>query len=231
MSAQRIILLKQTTQKPAPSPDTQLADLDTVKHWVKSRSLHHHLLHYGEAQGVTYHVDLLSKPLTFALLLRIFSRGRCFITDQFDHCVAVTPAYLLGLASTTVADRLHQPQLLRTIQQEITGILEPEQGPQHVKLDRARRPLYLRTDLVFGLQSGGSVGHIAGVLNHLDALAGQPLFLTTDQIPTVRPDIATVRIWPDGRFREFGDLRTLAFNARFYQEARRQLPEEPIALV
>jgi hypothetical protein len=39
-------------------------------------------------------------------------------------------------------------------------------------LDLSASPVYLRTELSYGLRSGGSLGHIAGVLNNLEGFTG-----------------------------------------------------------
>ena len=76
-------------------------------------------------------------------------------------------------------------------------------------------PVYLRTDLWFGIASGGSVGHIAGVANHLDRFCAAPLLLTTDPIPTVRPEIETVVVPPPSEFWDFAELPGLNFTDVF----------------
>jgi glycosyltransferase involved in cell wall biosynthesis len=229
--AKRIVLLKQTTERPAADDETLIVDMDSVKHWVKTRTFHHHLLHYSQAQGLTYHVETLAKPLAFALLLRLFSWGRCSIADRHGNQLRVTLGYLAKLAGEWVRDFFRQGRFLRQAEAEIRHLRTPGQELKPVQLDLVGRPVYCRTDLIFGLQSGGSVGHIAGVLNHLDAFTGKPIFLTTDQIPTVRSEIETLQIWPDHRFREYNDLRTLVFNDTFFTRASQYLRGQSIAFV
>jgi glycosyltransferase involved in cell wall biosynthesis len=231
MTFSRLIVLKQIGHHPNPSPDTLIVDLNTVKEWVVRRTLWRHLFRYREAQGVVYHLDTVTKPLNFALLLRLFSRGRCSITDQFGHTQPVSLIYLLQLGFQWVRDVLRQRPLLDAVADEVEQLAQQKDGPQAVSLHLEKRPIYLRTDLVFGLRSGGSVGHIAGVLNDLDHFSGPPLFLTTDCIPTVRSDIETFQIWPDPRFREFPDLQTLAFNERFFGQAWSRLQAESVSFI
>lgn len=229
MSATRLILVKQSNQPPASSPDTLVIDMHTVKAWATQRTLFRHLFRYRTAQGVTYHLDLLGKPLTFALLLRLFSHGRCLITDQAGREQPVTAGYLLGLLLRWARDAWRQKSVLRMAAAEVSRLQQPAPAPGALNLQN--RPLYLRTDLVFGLQSGGSVGHIAGVLNHLGAFAAPPLFLTTDLIPTVDSGIETVLIRPDQTFRDFPELQMLAFNQRFFDQAQARLGNLPLAFV
>ena len=70
--------------------------------------------------------------------------------------------------------------------------------------------MYLRTDLAYGLRSGGSVGHIAGVVNHLGRFTGPPIFVTTDRIPTVDKAVETHVLRPVGRFRDFKSCLALS---------------------
>ncbi|RIK38587.1 MAG: glycosyltransferase WbuB [Chloroflexi bacterium] len=231
MTISRLILLKQIGHYPKPPQGALVVDMNTVKDWAVQRTVWRHLFRYREAEGVVYHVDTVTKPLNFALLLRLFSYGGCSITDQFGHTQPVTLGYLLQLAFLWLKDLLRQRPLLAAVTQEVNELARQEAEPQRVTLHLEKRPVYLRTDLVFGLQSGGSVGHTAGVLNHLDHFGGRPLFLTTDCIPTVRSDIETFQIWPNRRFREFPDLQSLAFNEKFFTQARQKLQAIPVSFL
>lgn len=71
---------------------------------------------------------------------------------------------------------------------------------------------YLRTDLVFGLEAGGSVGHIAGVVNNLTALNHRPLMVTPSPVPTVDPVVDVAVIEPDGRYADFPTLSRHYYN-------------------
>src|SRR5262249_36268162 len=74
---------------------------------------------------------------------------------------------------------------------------------------------YLRTDLSFGIRAGGSVGHTAGVLNNLSAFTAPPIFITTDDVPTVEPRIETHVVSPSEAFWNFRELPSLVLNDRF----------------
>ena len=72
-------------------------------------------------------------------------------------------------------------------------------------------PLYLRTDLVFGVVAGGSITHISGVINQIQALAGPVRMVTTDHIPLVsRRSYHILR--PDSRLNDVPELNALLFN-------------------
>ena len=92
---------------------------------------------------------------------------------------------------------------------------------------RDGRPIYLRTDLVFDNRAGGSIGHTAGVVNSLGAFFAPPLFVTTDHIPLVRPDVETRLIPMPSSFRHDAERYELHFTVateRFLDGTAAQVP-------
>jgi len=203
-----------------------------VKDWIADKSILRRLLSYGEVELYTYRIEYIPKPFMAAVLVRILSRGNCFFSDETGNRLDITLRVLAKFFLQFIRDLVRTPFLLRRLNREC-GRLENEgrttgSGP---KLDLSLPPVYLRTDLWFGVKSGGSVGHIAGVLNHLDRFAGKPVFLTTDKIPTVREDLETHVIVPGGDFCGFSELPTFHFNEVFTAEAERLLAGRPLSFV
>ena len=82
--------------------------------------------------------------------------------------------------------------------------------------DMVAPPFYLRTDLFFGVRAGGCVGHISGVLNNLDKFTASPVFLTSDQMPLVRPELENYIIRARNHaFWTHRDMSTLVYNQDF----------------
>ena len=73
-----------------------------------------------------------------------------------------------------------------------------------MKLDKV--PLYLRLDLTFGLIAGGSIGHIAGVVNNLKKYCKSPIFVSTDIVPAIDEDIENL----EGQIAEIDEKIQLA---------------------
>ena len=48
----------------------------------------------------------------------------------------------------------------------------------------------------FGVRAGGSVAHIAGVVNEMDRFTGPVTVLTTDDVPTLKPAVRVVHVAP-----------------------------------
>ncbi len=157
---------------------------------------------YGSSEMVVPDLATFTRMLPAALLLRYMTRGAVTIRDLGGGVQKVTPGHLLVLSRNFLRDWLTQGALRRRI---IAGLPAEESTPRP-PLDLTRPPLYLRTDGIYGLISGGSIGHIAGVLNNLGAFCGPPVFVTSDHIPTVSPQIETIVWRPDPRFRDFPEM-------------------------
>src|SRR5204862_7712356 len=107
--------------------------------------------------------------------------------------------------------------LLRDIERAVRDLESRASSPEPrtPSLDLSRAPLYLRTDLSFGIRAGGSVGHIAGVVNELRHVAQPPIFITTDDVPTVDASIEQHLVAPSEAFWNFQELPAFVLNETF----------------
>ena len=170
-----------------------------------------HLLAYKRARLYTNRIDLMTKPLNTAVLLRLLSRGQCIIEDETGQKERVGAKLLARLLFRFLQDAVAKYGLLRKVAADVET-LSNMQLSRKEEATLTAPPLYLRTDLTYGLQSGGSVGHIAGVVNHLGRFTRPPIFVTTDRIPTVDESIEVHVLRPLGRFRDFRELPSMDFN-------------------
>ena len=172
-----------------------------------------HLFAYRRALLYTYELGLLAKPFNTAVLLRLLSRGQCIFHDETGQEQTVGAVFLARLFHQLVRDALGKDRLLRNVTAEVDGLSRAGVAARAMHTFSLKAsPLYLRTDLAYGVRSGGSVGHIAGVLNHFRTFTGPPIFVTTDRIPTVNQLIETHVVRPRGRFRDFKELPSIDFN-------------------
>ncbi len=218
--------------RPALSPETAEVPFSEVKQWILNGSVARHVFRYSEVELLTHRIAHISKPLLAALLVRGLSNGRSVFRDDAGQERQIGPQALLEYLLGFLRDVLRLPLLLLSVRRRI-GSLESRSSERErlPVLELARPPLYLRSDLVFGVRSGGSVGHIAGVLNHLGELTGPPVFVTTDRIPTVQADIETHVVAPGSDFCGFEEAPGLHFNRLFLSRARAALAGRPVAFV
>jgi glycosyltransferase involved in cell wall biosynthesis len=223
-----LVIVKDTAY--VARPHEVAVTFDEFKRWVYHGTIVRRAFGYREVRLQTHRIGALTRPFLTMFLLRLMARGTCLIQDDHGASISIDARTLARLGRRTVRDLMHRARLLRDIEREIEDLgSSPASRPRPI--DQRASPVYLRTDLVFGLTSGGSVGHIAGVLNKLDGFTGPPIFLTSDAIPSVRSDIETHVIPPDGRFADFLELPAFAFNDVFDDRARRHLEGRGLAFV
>ena len=202
---------------------------DELKHWIASGRLLREVFHYQKAVLRVYGLKLMAQPFATGLILWFLAWGDSRIRDDQDVEMRVSLGTVAALFFKRAEDSLRIPPLLKNLKLEVDALLKAEKGT--VKLDLARRPVYLRTDLTFGLKAGGSVGHMAGVLNNLGQFGPSPLFLTTEKVPTVSDSVESLRIVPGPQFWDFREELPLAFNETFFESASALLGKEPPSFV
>lgn len=199
----------------------EVITFETLLGWVHG-GLGPHVLRY-EGVGLRVHrMELIARPFMVKALLRVLSRGACWLEDETDKRREIT---LTGLTLHLLRWMGELPGRVRTVRglQERLAALTQSSGPRDGAIRGEGAPIYLRTDLWFGVQSGGSVSHIAGVLNHLGGHGAGPIFFSTDRIPTVDPGVETHIIQPGPEYQDFLEIPAMHFNETLVGQVRRCL--------
>jgi glycosyltransferase involved in cell wall biosynthesis len=171
-----------------------------LKRWVRSGSILKRLRSYDEARLVVNQVDLAPRPVASGLLLRALARGSCRFEDGSGKRYEITPAAIARLSVSSLRARIGG----RAVERRVRALLErlrdtpPRPTPKPAS-GSPRQAIYVYSDLPYGLAAGGSVGHVAGVLNHLEELTSSPpIFLTTTIVPTISTSVRVERFTPRG---------------------------------
>ncbi|MCH7650354.1 MAG: glycosyltransferase family 4 protein [Nitrospinae bacterium] len=218
MKPSKICVLIEYHNKPAANPDTCIIRIQELVRWIKSGHYWRHLFRYKQSSLMTNNWEALTEPFGTALAMRLLSRGVSSIHDANGNATAITLPLLFRLFKSFVGAYLRKPGFLRQKLGELEQITKSLQTSATIKsLDLTLPPVYLRTDYVVDLKAGGSVGHTAGVLNHLSSFTAPPLFLTSIPIPTVNRNIETHVIPPSGRFMDFREIMYLDYNDHLRQ--------------
>jgi len=154
------------------------------------------------------------RPFAVALVLRLLSRGGCWIRDPAGGAVAIGPVLLAKLFARLLRDGLARPAILLESERAVADLRRwVDEGPRALAL-KPGPPVYLKTDLWLATTAGGSVTHMAGVVNHLGEFFEPPLVFA----PAANPLLAAAHefhlILPEERYWDYLELPALAFNAR-----------------
>jgi len=210
---------------PRPQPGEVVVSDDEFRSWVVDGRVVRHVRRYQAGRLLTERLATSGRPM-LAWALRLVTRGRCMIADAEGRERDLTVPLLVRWSWQIVAEATAKKGLLRRIDREITAIGTSRgrtlPGAAPVCPPAAIGPIvYLRTDLSFGVRAGGSVSHIAGVINELHRSGRKPILITTTPIPTLCGDIETHQVSVPERFWNFRELPTLMLNQVFYDAAHR----------
>ena len=227
-----LTIVRDGASPPVPADGETVISTGELKRWIRSGRVVTGLFGWRAARVFTDRVDTLGRPLAAAIAARLLSRGSCFASDAGGGRRALTPALLARWIGRAAVEPMLRGRLLRSVAREVAA-LEGEYGggPHPGTLDLSASPLYLRADLSFGLKAGGSVGHTAGVVNHLGDLAGPPIVLTTDRVATIRSGVEMHHVVPDEDFWNYRELPAFVLNRAVTRTADRIVGARPLAFV
>jgi len=226
--ASKLIITKGSLRHVRVTPQKTFIGIEELKQILGSNQILKHLFRYSDAEVWICRLEAETSPFITALLPRLMSRGEVLFRDDEDKVLQISWGRLFRWGARFLQDISQRGRILSAIEQQISDF---PPRPKTPSLDLTRSPLYLRTDMVFGVRSGGSVGHIAGVLNNLGEFAGKPVFVTTDTMPTVREDIATNLIPLPERYWDFPEFINFYMNSVIDATIQVALGGQPIAFV
>lgn len=228
----RLTVLRHGSDQWQVAGDETTTTVDRLKGWLREGSLPSHVFRYDEARLLTHRLESIGRPLKLGLMLRLLSRGVCYLEDDTARRRPLSAALLARWSWQALREPFQKRRLLASIEQDVDALGRHIQGRTTAPVfDASAAALYLRSDMSVGLKAGGSVGHIAGVLNHLDEFTGAPVMLTTDTIPTVRADLEVHCVSPLEAFWEYPELPSFVMNQAFDQAIELHVGARPLACV
>lgn len=233
MSSSLLTIVRHGAAPPAPSEGETVITTDELKSWIRSGRLFTRVRRYGEVRLWTDRVDAVGRPLPAALAARLLSSGDCYVADAHGRRSSIRPRLLLRWTRQALTEPFRRRSFIAGIERAVSGLeAVSAAGPQaDVAFDALASPVYLRADLSFGVKAGGSVGHTAGVINHLGDFGGPPIAITSDPVPTVAPGVETHTIEPDEAFWNFQELPAFVMNRAVLDTAVRAVGARKPAFV
>jgi len=196
---------------------------------ARTKKILRQLCRYRDARLVVHSLDTITRPLASMLLVRALSHGSSWIEDASGRRLKISLSELSTRLIRYLRDWTQHRDVLREVSKHLDE-LDRRRGER--RLVTSAPPLYLRTDLWFGLQSGGSVSHVSGVLNEFARVwPVAPILFTTDSIPAARTDIERHIVPLGPRFWDFPEIKSVSSNAAFEAAALRLLGDRKIAFI
>jgi glycosyltransferase involved in cell wall biosynthesis len=198
---------------PVAASDEIVLDFDGFLRWVKQGKVLAEFARFAESRILVYRLESTGRPLPMALVVRWMTRGSVRVEDLHGCGRTIDVATLARWLAQAATEPFRTRGLLRRIEQSVAALEEEIGASRRIILDLSKPPLYLRSDLSFNIRAGGSVGHIAGVVNELAHVAAAPILVTTDDIATLNPSVEQHVVEPSGAFWNYRELPTFVLNS------------------
>jgi glycosyltransferase involved in cell wall biosynthesis len=225
----QITIVRSGLPLPAPDPGEVVVSDDVVRGWVRSGRILGQIQRYQTGRLLTERLSTSGRPM-LGWVLRLMTRGRCAIVDAEGRERAITIALLTQWSWRLSREAMGKKGLLARVEGELDALAHAPlaQGP---RFNRTAPPLYFRTDLSFGVRAGGSVGHVAGVVNELEREFGGVILLTTAPVPTLSPRVEVHQLPAPEAFWNFRELPSLVMNDVCDREAGRAIHDRLLSFV
>ena len=220
--ASRLTVARPGIRLPEPAAGETVVSFDDFAGWLKSGRVLAQLARYAESRMLVHRLESAGRPLPLCLALRWMTRGDVRIEDARGRTRTIDGGTLSDWTAQAAAELVGKRAPLRDVEADVERLESRVPAPAGA-LDLSTPPLYLRSDLCFGVQAGGSVGHIAGVVNALEQVAGRPIVATTDEVATVDSRIQQHVVTAPEAFWNFRELPSLVLNGALEAEALRAL--------
>ncbi len=204
----------------------------TVRDWVRNRSIFRKWRNWETVAVYTDDRNGAPEPLLAACAARWLGK-RTLLCDAQSAPHVLDTAGLARMILSYFRDALRVRRWLRELYDHLSGLETALTLRRHPVLDLSRPVAYLRPDIVFHLRAGGSVTHMAGVLNNLGhSMDSSPILFAVDSVPTLSESLEIHCIRPSGEDRwTLPGMTALAFSRHFSKEVIRRLAGRKISFL
>lgn len=212
------------------SDRTECISFEQLVRLAKSKEFLKKLNSYSGVSFYCPSFTSFARPFLTAVICRLLTLGKCRWIDNEGKVKKINIITLTHMFGVFIYENLTYKKMLGKINREIDELLMM----RHTAEDAfsKKNPLYLRCDLAYGYIAGGSIGHIAGVINHLADCTGMaPIFVSTDVIPTVDENVKTYIVREKVPYGNVKDAASIAFNTTLYPYLEGVLKDKSISFV
>jgi glycosyltransferase involved in cell wall biosynthesis len=167
-----------------------------------------------------YDLNVQTKLFQYSLILLWLSRRGAYLADGQDKIEKLSWAHILFRTFPAVLRQIVRlpfelAGIRRSLRRLETALKAPSPAGKKPPVENPRLA-YLRTDLAFGIRAGGSVGHVAGVIDGFLQSGASVRLISTDSLELVNTRKTRVSIVrPDSTYNFLAELPQLHFNRSF----------------
>lgn len=208
--------------------ETETITLEQLSVWARSGKIFKKLYAYKAVRLHCDSLETLGQPFLIAAACRLLTVGHCVFEDDEQKTIRIGIFKLIQLFFNYLFEQITAPGYIKKVDKEINKLFEESTG-----IDKKEgSALFLRCDLPYYYMAGGSIGHIAGVVNNMEACTGfKPIFVSSRDIPTVEDDIRRYTINRNVQYKNAGDIMSIAYNENIEKALDEVFDKERISFI
>lgn len=161
----------------------------------------------------------------YALACMVPADNRIVIDSREKFVRLSWPGLIISEIPRALRQVIAGSGLIDTITNQVDSILEGDVVHRNAYRGQIRTIAYMRTDLWYDVKAGGSVGHVAGVINGIIKQGARVHVLSQAKPPLVNPHVKFSAIAPSNFFTNERELALLAYNECLIEDGLRALSE------
>lgn len=169
---------------------------------------------------------LRPRPLISAIILWLMCPSNSYFINEQGDQLKINPFALLIRLFKMLGELIRLPFLLYFLTFEINSLKKYFVCLKNRPTLGQGVALYLKTDLWFSTQVGGSITHMAGVVNNLHNQGFSPLVYATNPNPLLPSGIRVSKIVPDDSFWDFREIPALRFSRKICGDIKKIIAKE-----
>ncbi|RIJ49713.1 glycosyltransferase family 1 protein [Maribellus luteus] len=176
--------------------DTDSFKLEDIYLFIKNKTIFKMFRKYDEV-GIEEPTLMFIQYIFYKSLIAFFlSSRKSYFFDNKDTR-QITIFFIFKQGWIWIYDLLRAPFMRLVVKRRLKKIshFNPE-----TRTEGGISPIYIRQELFLGIKSGGSIGHMSGVINALLKKGLPPVFFSTDYIPEVSDEVKTNIVLPNNKF-------------------------------
>lgn len=195
--------------------DAKYIMIDDLARIAKTKAFFKKVFHYKSVHLLAAELETVPMPFLLGGVCRLMTLGKCEWQDD-RQIKAIHLHTMLSLMAGFIYDYCMKKGYLRRLRTELAELNKKEIVA--TKMKENGTIAYIRSDLPQHLKAGGSLGHIAGVINNLEEVAKcQICFITTEKILSVNTNISTKILAGKIPMRNIPRFLSIASNETYYK--------------
>lgn len=196
---------------------------------VYNREIFSHIFKYNDVKIFAKRKDDLPMPFLSLCICKYICKRNVKIIDAESQIYSYNVLQIGKLGLHFLYDNLTYKKQIKRISSIVDTLMNKKR--EGIEYNQDGRPLYLRLDLTSGMIAGGSVGHIAGVVNNFKKYCRPPIFLSTDEIPGVDDKIEKIIVKDKVPYRNVSRVSAFMGNLVTYPTIEKVIREEHIGFI